>query len=118
MSSRSKVTDQGSSTPGHGNDETCRRGGSGRRTAVIALLIAVVFVAAVLVGAKVLIDRNVYTPVSMGPVDAPDAEADVCAATVDALPDRVGDFRDVGVSDPSPAGAAGYRDSGGTELSV
>lgn len=85
---------------------------------MIALLIAVVFVAAVLVGAKVLIDRNVYTPVSMGPVDAPDAEADVCAATVDALPDRVGDFRDVGVSDPSPAGAAGYRDSGGTELSV
>ncbi|HIW91610.1 MAG TPA: DUF3515 domain-containing protein [Candidatus Corynebacterium avicola] len=127
MSSRPNVTDQGSSTPGHENSgpenpgsgaDTDSDRGSSRRTAVIALILSVVFVAAVLAGAKILIDRNVYTPVSMGPVDAPDAESDACTGTVDDLPDRLGDFRDVGVTDPAPAGTAGFRDSGGSELTV
>ncbi|WP_291479894.1 DUF3515 domain-containing protein [Corynebacterium sp.] len=110
MSSRSKVTDQGSSTTGHG---TVRR-----RGAVLALVIAVVFVVFVLVGAKILVDRSVYTPVAMGPVDAPAADSDTCAAVIDDLPGRLGDYRDVGVADPAPEGTAGYRDSGGTELSL
>ncbi|MGP9724750.1 DUF3515 domain-containing protein [Corynebacterium sp. AOP40-9SA-29] len=110
MSSRSKVTDQGSSTSGHGMP---RRSG-----VALALLIAVVFVVFVLVGAKILVDRSVYTPVAMGPVDAPDADSAVCADITDDLPDRIGDYRDVGVADPAPDGAAGYRDSGGTELSL
>ncbi|WP_420099936.1 DUF3515 domain-containing protein [Corynebacterium sp.] len=110
MSSRSKVTDQGSSTTGH---ETPRR-----RGAVLALLIAVVFVVFVLVGAKIIVDRSVYTPVAMGPVDAPAADSTICADITADLPDRVGDFRDVGVADPAPEGTAGYRDSGGTELSL
>ena len=85
---------------------------------MIALILSVVFVAAVLAGAKILIDRNVYTAVAMGPVEAPAADSDACAATIDDLPDRIGDFRDVGIVDPAPEGAAGFRDSGGTELTV
>jgi hypothetical protein len=121
MSSRSNVTDQGSSTPGHdnaGQEKSAGTGSSGRRTAAIALVLSVVFVAAVMIGAKILIDRDVSNPVSMGPVDAPDAGSDACGSTVGSLPDRIGDFRDVGISDPAPEGAAGYRDSGGTELTV
>ncbi|MGN0094799.1 MAG: DUF3515 domain-containing protein [Corynebacterium sp.] len=110
MSSRFKVTDQGSSTAGQGIVR--------RRGAVLALLIAVVFVVFVLVGAKILVDRSVYTPVAMGPVDAPDADTSVCTDITDDLPDRLGDYRDVGVADPAPDGTAGYRDSGGTELSL
>lgn len=85
---------------------------------MLALSIAVVFVVFVLIGAKILIDRSVYTPVAMGPVNAPDAEGAVCDAITGDLPERIGDFRDVGVADPAPAGASGYRDSGGTELSL
>lgn len=110
MSSRSKVTDQGSSTAGRGFPQ--------RRGAVLALSIAVVFVVFVLIGAKILVDRSVYTPVAMGPVSAPDAESQTCADITGDLPDRIADFRDVGVADPAPEGASGYRDSGGSELSL
>lgn len=102
-----EVTDQGSSTSGQR-----------RTTTVLALVLAVVFAAAVLGGAKILVDRNVYTPVSMGPVDAPEAESETCAAVVAALPDRTGDYRSVDLTDPAPAGAAAYRSSGGDELTV
>lgn len=102
-----EVTDQGSSTSG-----------LRRTTTVLALVLAVVFVAAVLVGAKILVGRTVYTAVAMGPVDAPDADSAACSGVVDALPGRTGDYRSVDVTDPAPAGAAAYRDSGGTELTV
>ncbi|MGV0867796.1 DUF3515 domain-containing protein [Corynebacterium kalidii] len=110
MSSRSKVTDQGSSTTGHGIVR--------RRGAVLALVIAVVFVVFVLVGAKILVDRSVYTPVAMGPVSAPAGDSGTCTDIIGDLPDRLGDYRDVGVTDPAPEGTAGYRDSGGTELAL
>jgi hypothetical protein len=102
-----EVTDQGSST-----------GGLSRTTTVLALVLAVVFVGAVLAGAKILVDRNVYTDISMGPVDAPDADSPACDAVIGALPDRTSDYRSVGITDPAPAGAAAYRDSGGAELTV
>ncbi len=102
-----EVTDQGSSTSG-----------LSRTTTVLALVLAVVFVIAVLAGARILVDRNVYTEVSMGPVDAPDADSATCGAIIDSLPDRTSDYRSVGVTDPAPAGAAAYRDSGGAELTV
>ena len=102
-----EVTDQGSSTPG-----------LRRTTTVLALVLAVVFVAAVLAGAKILVGRTVYTDVAMGPVDAPDADSTACTGIVDALPGRTGDYRSVGVTDPAPVGAAAYRDSGGAELTV
>lgn len=111
-----EVTDQGSSTTGQDGPEHGK--GRGRATAVIALVLAVVFVAAVLAGAKILVNRTVYTDVTMGPVDAPDASSPACGSIIDALPDRTADFRSVGVTDPAPAGTAAYRDSGGTELTV
>lgn len=115
MSNGSGISDQGSSTAGQ-EEATGRRGVN--RRAVLALLIAVVFVAAVLGGAKILVDRNVYTAVAMGPVDAPEATSQACSGIVDALPDKASDYRSVDVADPAPEGAAAYRDSGGTELTV
>jgi len=85
---------------------------------VVSLLIAVVFAGAVLAGAKILVDKNVYTDVSMGPVDSPDAASATCGQIIDALPDHSADYRSVGITDPAPDGVAAYRDSGGTELTV
>jgi hypothetical protein len=115
MSNGSEVSDQGSSTAGQ-EDATGQRGVN--RRAVVALVIAVVFVAAVLGGAKLLVNRNVYTAVAMGPVDAPAADSDTCSTIADSLPGKTSDYRSVDVADPAPAGAAAYRDSGGTELTV
>jgi hypothetical protein len=81
-------------------------------------VIAVVFVVFVLVGAKILVDRSVYTPVAMGPVNAPAGDSATCTDIIGDLPDRLGDYRSVGVTDPAPEGTAGYRDSGGTELAL
>lgn len=122
-----EVTDQGSSTSaqgvpdrpdGQGEPAKQARAGLSRTTTVLALLLALAFAGAVIAGAKVLVDRNVYTDVSMGPVDSPDADSPSCTRIIDALPERTGDYRRVGVTDPAPVGTAAYRDSGGTELTV
>ncbi|MBC2681808.1 DUF3515 domain-containing protein [Corynebacterium anserum] len=89
-----------------------------RTVVILSLILAVLFVIAVLVGAHTVMERQTYTPVSMGPVDAPEAESQECSDYIDALPDKMEHFRAVGVMDPAPAGAAAFRDESGEELSV
>lgn len=84
----------------------------------LALALGVIFVVGVLGGAKVISDRNTYSPVSMGPVDAPQAESPQCRAIADELPEKASGFRKVEVRDPAPAGTAAYRDERGTELTI
>lgn len=84
----------------------------------IALLLAIVFVIAVLAGAKVLANRQTYTPVAMGPVDAPGAQSTQCTDAVGSAPDKLADFRQVEVMEPAPEGVLAYRDSSGTELTI
>ncbi|OFT86902.1 DUF3515 domain-containing protein [Corynebacterium auriscanis] len=84
----------------------------------LALALGVIFVAGVLAGAKVLNDRNTYSPVTMGPVDAPQADSAQCRDLTGALPQRTAGFRIVDVHAPAPAGTAAYRNEQGTELTI
>ena len=85
---------------------------------ILSLVLAVIFVGAVLAGARIMMQRESMTPVSMGPVDAPEAESTTCSEYVGALPEEFEGFRQVEVMEPAPAGATAYRDSAGEELTV
>ncbi|MDK8890591.1 DUF3515 domain-containing protein [Corynebacterium macclintockiae] len=85
---------------------------------ILSTVLAVALIIAVITAAKITVDRKVYAPMAMGPVDAPEASSQVCADFVDRLPGDLGRFRAVELREPAPSGAAGYRDSSGAELSV
>ncbi|WP_296214161.1 DUF3515 domain-containing protein [uncultured Corynebacterium sp.] len=85
---------------------------------ILSTVLAMVLIVAVIAAAKVTMDKKVYAPVALGPVDAPEASSKVCKDFVAALPRDLGRFRAVEVRDPAPEGAAAFRDSSGAELSV
>ena len=85
---------------------------------LLAIVVAVFFVAVVIVAAKIAGDRQTYSPVSMGPVDAPKASSQQCSDIVAGLPEKAGAFKKVELSQPAPEGAGAYRNSEGTELTV
>lgn len=85
---------------------------------VLSTVLAILLIVVVIAAAKITMDKKVYAPVAMGPVDAPEASSQVCSDFVAALPRDLDRFRSVEVRDPAPEGAAAYRDSSGAELSV
>lgn len=89
-----------------------------RSLVVICLVLAVVFTIAVIAGARVLMQRTTLTPVAMGPVDAPEADSPTCSDFASSLPQALGEFRNVGVLDPAPAGTAAFKTLGGAQLNV
>lgn len=89
-----------------------------RLVSVLSLILALVFVVTVILAARILILRQVYTDVAMGPVDAPEARSESCSGLTDSLPEQAGGFRRVGVVEPAPDGAAAYRNAEGTELTL
>lgn len=99
-------------------DSTPRAVDTPRYLIILSTVLAVALIVAVITAAKITVDRKVYAPMAMGPVDAPEASSQVCADFVDRLPGDLGRFRAVELREPAPSGAAGYRDSSGAELSV
>lgn len=99
-------------------DSTPRAVDTPRYLIILSTVLAVALIIAVITAAKITVDRKVYAPMAMGPVDAPEASSQVCADFVDRLPGDLGRFRAVELREPAPSGAAGYRDSSGAELSV
>lgn len=89
-----------------------------RAFVILSLVLAVFFVGAVLAGARIMMQRETSTPVSMGPVDAPEAESATCSEYIGALPEKFEGFRQVAVMEPIPAGVSAYRDNSGEELTV
>lgn len=85
---------------------------------VLSTVLAILLIIVVIVAAKITMDKKVYAPVAMGPVDAPEASSQVCADFVAALPRDLDRFRSVEVRDPAPEGVAAFRDSSGAELTV
>ena len=85
---------------------------------VLSTVLAILLIVVVIVAAKITMDKKVYAPVAMGPVDAPEASSQVCADFVAALPRDLDRFRSVEVRDPAPEGVAAFRDSSGAELTV
>lgn len=100
------------------SDEASSPVSTPRYLIVLSTVLAVVLIIAVITAAKITVDRKVYAPVALGPVDAPEASSQVCADFVAGLPEEMDRFRAVEVRDPKPDGTAAYRDSSGSELSV
>ncbi|MGJ4137490.1 DUF3515 domain-containing protein [Corynebacterium evansiae] len=100
------------------SDESTSPVSTPRYLLVLSTVLALLLIVVVIVAAKITMDKKVYAPVAMGPVDAPEASSQVCADFVAALPRDLDRFRSVEVRDPAPDGAAAYRDSSGAELSV
>lgn len=116
----------GMTLPDDASSATTRRDGDGssaahstfRLASILSLVLALAFVIAVIVAARMVMLRQIYTDVAMGPVDSPDAQSPACSSLIETLPGQAGDFRQVGVVDPAPDGAAAFRNSQGTELAL
>lgn len=100
------------------SDESTSPVSTPRYLLVLSTVLAILLIVVVIAAAKITMDKKVYAPVAMGPVDAPEASSQVCSDFVAALPRDLDRFRSVEVRDPAPDGAAAYRDSSGAELSV
>lgn len=84
---------------------------SNRRLAAILLGIAVAFTLAVLVGARLVMQRAADQPVAMPVVPAPQAGSAECAEFVDALPGTVLGYGRAELAAPAPEGAAAWQKS-------
>lgn len=82
-----------------------------RRLAGILLGVAVAFTLAVLVGARLVMQRAADQPVAMPVVPAPQAGSAECAEFVDALPGNVLGYGRAELADPAPEGAAAWQKS-------
>ncbi|WP_035009952.1 DUF3515 domain-containing protein [Corynebacterium jeikeium] len=100
------------------SDESTSPVSTPRYLLVLSTVLAILLIVVVIVAAKITMDKKVYEPVAMGPVDAPEASSQVCADFVAALPRDLDRFRSVEVRDPAPEGVAAFRDSSGAELTV
>ncbi|SCX17481.1 DUF3515 domain-containing protein [Corynebacterium jeikeium] len=100
------------------SDESTSPVSTPRYLLVLSTVLAILLIVVVIAAAKITMDKKVYAPVAMGPVDAPEASSQVCSDFVAALPQDLDRFRSVEVRDPAPEGVAAFRDSSGAELSV
>ncbi|WP_293818941.1 DUF3515 domain-containing protein [uncultured Corynebacterium sp.] len=100
------------------SDESTSPVSTPRYLLVLSTVLAILLIVVVIVAAKITMDKKVYAPVAMGPVDAPEASSQVCSDFVAALPRNLDRFRSVEVRDPAPEGVAAFRDSSGAELTV
>lgn len=85
---------------------------------VMSIILALAFIAAVILGARILTDRATYKPAAVSPVIAPAAESPECRSIKESLPDKLDHFKKVEIVEPIPAGTAAYRDGQGTELTI
>lgn len=85
---------------------------------VIALVLAVVFVLAVIFGAKFVYNKAASAPTVVTDLGYEEASSAECQSFVDALPDKVGGFSRVPIAEPVPAGAAAYTHGLEDELTI
>ena len=86
-------------------------GGDGppRSLLIAAIAVGVAAIVAVLAIAAVRQLPEQLQPVPIASVPAPRAETPQCRALLDALPERLGDYRRAEAADPAPAGAAAWQ---------
>lgn len=82
-----------------------------RSIVLLSLGLALVFVVAVLGGARYFVTKAAQQPVAMSELDSPAADSPECAALVDALPDTLGGHRRAELAEPAPEGAAAWQSS-------
>lgn len=99
--------------PHASNDEHPAEPAQMNRTLIyVSLGLALLLVAGVLVGAKVVMQQLNNKPVALADVPSPMADAPECAELVGNLPERLGSYRRAEIADPAPAGAAVWRAAG------
>ncbi|MGS2665705.1 MULTISPECIES: DUF3515 domain-containing protein [Corynebacterium] len=85
---------------------------------VIALVLALVFVLAVVFGAKFVYSKAASGPTVVTDLGYEEADSAECQSFVDALPNKVGTFKRVPIADPAPSGAAAYKHGLEDELTI
>ncbi|MFP7664139.1 MAG: DUF3515 family protein [Corynebacterium pyruviciproducens] len=85
---------------------------------VIALVLAVVFVVAVLFGAKFVYSKAASGPTVVTDLGYEESSSAECSQFIEALPDKIGRYKQVPIADPVPAGAAAYKKGLEDELTV
>jgi hypothetical protein len=78
---------------------------------IVAIVVAVGAAIAVLAVAALRQRPETEQPVAIVSVPAPQAQSADCRILIDALPDRLGDYRRATPADPAPPGAAAWRAS-------
>lgn len=89
--------------------DTETRDGPPRALMIAAIAVAVGAVIAILVVAALRQSPATEQPVAIVSVPAPRADSADCRTLIDALPERLGDFRRATPADPAPPGAAAWR---------
>lgn len=90
-------------------DDTETRDGPPRGLMIAAIAVAVAAIGAILVFAALRQTPTTEKPVAIVAVPAPYADSADCRALVDALPERLGDFRRAAAADPAPPATAAWR---------
>lgn len=83
--------------------------GPPRPALIAALVVAVGGLVAVLVVAAVLQRAPQQRPVAIAALPAPQADSPQCGELIEALPDRLGDYRRAAVLEPAPPGTAAWQ---------
>jgi hypothetical protein len=83
--------------------------GPPRALIVVAIALAVAAVVAILIFAALRQAPATERPVAIVSVPAPQADSADCRRLVDALPERLGDFRRATAAEPAPPAAAAWR---------
>lgn len=78
---------------------------------VIALILSLILVAAVLIGARVLLGPAGQQRIAMSTLPAPDAESAECASLIEDLPEKAFGHTRAAIEDPQPAGVAAWSSS-------
>lgn len=92
--------------------------GPPRAVLIAAIAVAAAAVVAVLTVAALRQAAPELQPVAIAAVPAPQAEDPACAALLDALPERLGDYRRAPTLDPTPAGTAAWQADPGQEAVI
>ena len=88
-------------------DEIQRLTGPGT---IISLVLAVGLVVGVIIAARIAYDHAEHQPVTLNTIDAPGASSEECSSLIDNLPNHLGSYDRVSLSDPAPDGAAVWID--------
>jgi hypothetical protein len=90
-------------------DDTESRDGPPKALMIAAVAVAVAAIGSILVFAALRQAPPAEKPVAIVSVPAPKADSTDCRTLVDALPERLGDYRRAAAADPAPPAAAAWR---------
>lgn len=88
------------------------RDGPPRALLIAAIVVAAGAIVGILVFAALRQSPPGQQPVAIASVPAPKADSAECRALLDALPDRLGDYRRAPAAEPAPPGAAAWTADG------